>query len=95
MNRTVIFPFLILSILGANVFLVPCLTPRRLFFTITVPDGFPVSEASHSIIRGYHMQVAALIVASALVAVAIPRVALGGAVASGIGRRGGLPLCAQ
>jgi len=71
MNDTA-FPLLILAILGANVFLLPYFTPRRFFFTITVAPGFPASEAGRSITRGYHTQVALLIVASALVAAAIP-----------------------
>lgn len=80
MNGAIVLPLLTLAVVAANVFLLPYFTPRRFFFTITVPPGFPASEAGRSIMRSYHMQVAALIVASALVTVAIPRVAMGGAV---------------
>jgi uncharacterized membrane protein len=72
MNAATIIPLSILVIVAANVFLLPYFTPRRFFFTITVPIGFPVSEAGRSIMRVYHLQVAGLIAASILVAVEVP-----------------------
>lgn len=53
-----------LAFSGALMFLLPHFTPRRYFFTITVPPDFHASEPARAIVRRYHLQLLAVIALS-------------------------------
>lgn len=57
----------VLAFVGALMLIVPDISPRRYFFSVTVPAGFAVSEPGRAILRFYHLGVVADVAVAAAV----------------------------
>lgn len=64
MNSAVLVALPLAAFTGALMYLLPYLTPRRYFFTITAPPDLPSSKTGRDILRAYHGRVAAVILLS-------------------------------
>ena len=64
MNNDLPVSLLVAAFTGAVMLLLPHISPRRYFFAITVPPGFPSSPAGRTSLRRYYSAVVCSIVIS-------------------------------
>jgi uncharacterized membrane protein len=64
MNSAVFVALPLAAFTGALMYLLPYLTPRRYFFTITVPPDLPSSETGRAILSAFHGRMTAVILFS-------------------------------